>query len=137
MRSGLRSSTDRFLIPRRIDGTAKVSFTLSSVTVDALLLLSNGQHISLDHLFNQRVKADLVLPVELAVGPAGIPHQDFNFGRPKITRVDLYQHLARRAIDPLLLRTRAFPLDVAIDQRKGALDELPYRMTLASGQHVV
>ena len=103
------------------------------MTVDALLLLSNGQHISLDHLFNQRVKAKLVLPVELAVGPAGIPHQDFNFRRPKITRVDLYQHLARRAIDPPLLQTRAFPLDVAIDQRKGALDELPYRMTLAGG----
>ena len=95
------------------------------MTVAAILLLQDGQHISFDHLLNQRVKADLVLPAELAARPAGIPDQGFHFRRPEITRVDLDQHLARRAIDPLLLQSRAFPLDVAINQREGALDELP------------
>src|SRR4029079_17095324 len=51
--------------PMRSSGPRESHSRSSSVTVAALLLLQDGQHISFDHLLNQRVKADLVLPAEL------------------------------------------------------------------------
>src|ERR1700680_2613853 len=92
--------------------------------------------VSLPHLPHQFIETYLLMPNKLLACLAGIPNQDINLGRPKVSRIDLDQHLPARLVDALLVGRAASPDNRAAHTNKSPFDEFANRMALASGGHV-
>src|ERR1700674_2905344 len=100
-------------------------------------LAANRDAGSLHHLPHKFIKPYLMMPTKLMACLAGIPNQDINLGRPKVSRIDLDQHLPARLVDALLVGRAASPDNRAAHTNKRLFDEFANRMALASGEHVV
>src|SRR4029077_5269967 len=103
------------------------SLKTSVFVAPALMLVAHGHQIGRHHLGDQRAKACLVGPAELAARLGRVALQEIHLGRAQIARIDGDQHLAALRIHTLLLGSRTPPGDLAPDFGKGELDKFAHR----------
>src|SRR3984885_1185369 len=107
--------------PRRSNSGAFAAWAVPSGSVAAamaLLLEPDRLKVGLHHVLHQFVERHAMPPAELVVRLARVADQGLDFGRTKVARVDLDEHLAGLLIQSLLIGAVAFPDDGAADAGK-------------------
>src|SRR5271156_990499 len=92
----------------------------------ALLLEPDQIEVGHHHVLHEFVERHAMAPAELVVRLARVADQGIDFGRPKIARVDLDEHLAGILIQSLLVGALASPDDGAADAGERLFDELAH-----------
>src|SRR5580700_5415383 len=92
--------------PRRSNSGAVAAAAVAGGSVAvamALLLEPDRIEIGLDHVLHQLVERHAMPPAELVVRLARIADQGLDFGRTKVARIDLNEHLAGFLIQSFLV----------------------------------
>src|SRR5580704_3121391 len=126
--------------PRRSNSGAIAAWVVppgSVAAAMALLLEPDRLKSGLHHVLHEFVECHAMPPAEHVVRLARVADQGLDFGRTKVARIDLDEHLAGILIQSLLVGAGAFPDDGAADAAECLFDELAYRMCLAGCEHII
>src|SRR3954471_15648616 len=75
----------------------------SAMAIAALLFVTDGQHVRINHLFHERIKTGFVAPSKGSARFRSITQESIHLGWPEIPRVHLDEQLAGRLVDPFFI----------------------------------
>src|SRR5262250_85249 len=101
---------------------ARFSTLLCSIE-DTGRLARNSFEIGGDHLGDQSLKRDGVVPAKRGARLGSVANQQINLGWAEISRVNLHQDTSSRGINTLFINPLALPSDPNVNLCKSALHE--------------
>ena len=102
--------------------------------------------IGTDHVFYQVIKGEFRLPAQFSVGLGCVADQQFDLGRPEVSRIDGHNFLVHQVVQlrltgggnhPLFCGAFAFEFNDKAQLIESLPDEFPHRCSNSRGDHKI